>query len=71
MKLTLAQIATLKEMLSYNRQNISYGFRMATCRSLVELGLASISPPTIHFVRKRYFITDLGRESLRALGGGK
>lgn len=55
MNLTDAQFATLREMESYSA---GYHFRQATCRSLVQLGLAV---PIGTRKRPPHLITNAGR----------
>lgn len=55
-KLTEAQMSTLREMAGYRA---CYWFRQATCRTLVELGYATRVKPTLK--RSPHEITPAGR----------
>lgn len=64
MKLTEAQLATLREMSSYPN---AYWFRQATCKQLVALGLAEPVATAASTMRKRppHRITEAGRQALK------
>lgn len=63
-KLTEAQRSTLREMASYGV--MPYWFRQATCKALVDLGLAE--PTRLDIKRPPHRITPAGRAALKALG---
>ena len=63
-KLTEAQIATLREMASYKD---GYFFRRATSKKLADMGLAE--ELWHHNVRSPYRITDAGRRALSKARG--
>ncbi|WP_035024467.1 hypothetical protein [Aquamicrobium defluvii] len=62
-KLTEAQRSTLREMASYGAR--PYWFRQATCKALVDLGLAE--PTRLDLKRSPHRITAAGRATLKAL----
>jgi hypothetical protein len=62
-KLTEAQLATLREMASYST---AYWFRQATCKTLVALGLAE---PIGKRKRPPHRITEAGRQTLQQTPG--
>lgn len=68
-KLTEAQIATLREMKSYR---FDYNFRHATSKKLAALGLAEALQPLIGKPLKRpcYRITQAGLAALKETDNG-
>lgn len=61
-KLTEAQLATLREMSGYPKE---YWFRQATAKSLVFLGLAEPIQPNLK--RHPHRITQAGRDYLKSI----
>lgn len=74
LKLTKAQLDTLRELSKLDGKNRCYWWRVSSCLRLAALGLAEqYEPPSVterpRMKARPFRITPAGRSALQALGG--